>query len=115
MQRANAEAERLAAALEEADALGDELPDDLSDEDELRILLEEAEAARAELVTKTDELGRRLAALETLVVGVSDALAELRPEDEVKQASNGERAGAGRGQRRSRSTRRAAAQERTSQ
>ena len=28
---------------------------------------------------KTDELGKRLAALEALVVGVSDALAELRP------------------------------------
>jgi hypothetical protein len=105
MQRANAEAERLAAELEEAE-LGDELPDDLSAEDELRTLLEEAEAARAELVSKTDELGRRLAALETLVVGVSDALAELRPEDDVKQ-SNGEQSAASRGQRRSRSTRRA--------
>ena len=47
--------------------------------DELRVLLEEAEAARVELVSKTDELGRRLAVLETLVVGVTDALAELRP------------------------------------
>lgn len=49
--------------------------------DELRLLLEEAEAARAELASKTDELGRRLAVLETLVVGVSDALAEIRAVD----------------------------------
>ena len=47
--------------------------------DELRALLEEAEAARAELASKTDELGRRIAELEALVIGVSDALAELRP------------------------------------
>ena len=39
----------------------------------------EAQAARIELTVKTDELGKRLAALEALVVGVSDALAELRP------------------------------------
>ena len=104
MQRANAEAERL-AALDEADEM-DETPDDLSAEDELRILLEEAEAARAELVTKTDELSRRLAALETLVVGVSDALAELRPEgdDEPPRANGGtEKPGPTRRQRRTRS------------
>lgn len=47
-------------------------------DDELRVLLEEAEAARAELTQKTDELSQRLAALEALVVGVTDALAELR-------------------------------------
>jgi hypothetical protein len=50
-----------------------------SEVDELRALLDEAEAARADLVSKTDELGRRLAVLETLVIGVSGALAELRP------------------------------------
>ena len=48
-------------------------------EDELRVLLEEAQAARDELTLKTDELATRLAALETLVVGVTAALAELRP------------------------------------
>ena len=50
-----------------------------SEMDELRALLDEAEAARADLASKTDELGRRLAVLETLVIGVNDALAELRP------------------------------------
>jgi hypothetical protein len=88
MQRANAEAERLAGGLEDADE-ADELPDDLSAEDELRVLLEEAEAARTELVNKTDELSRRLAALETLVVGVSDALAELRPENGDTESNGG--------------------------
>lgn len=48
-----------------------------SAEDDLRSLLDEAEAARAELTAKTEELGRRLAALEVLVVGVTDALKEL--------------------------------------
>jgi hypothetical protein len=47
-------------------------------ESDLHVLLEEAEAARAELTARTDELGRRLASLEALVVGVSDALDELR-------------------------------------
>jgi hypothetical protein len=47
-------------------------------ENELRLLLEEAEAARTELARRTDELGKRLAALEALVVGVSGALDELR-------------------------------------
>jgi hypothetical protein len=47
-------------------------------EDELRALLDEAQAARVELAVKTEELGRRLAALEVLVVGVTDALTELR-------------------------------------
>ena len=49
-----------------------------SAEDELRVLLEEAQAARSDLELKTDELGKRLAALEALVVGVRDALVELR-------------------------------------
>lgn len=113
MQRANADAERMAAELEDIEATGDELPDDLSAEDELRVLLEEAEAARAELVTKTDELSRRLNALETLVVGVSDALAELRPEngDEAKPSNGGEHAPR---QRRARSNRRSATQRSTS-
>ncbi len=58
--------------------------------DELRVLLEEAEAARVELASKTDELGRRLAVLETLVVGVTDALAELRPAPPDQVEGNGE-------------------------
>jgi hypothetical protein len=47
-------------------------------EADLHVLLEEAQAARAELTARTDELSRRLASLEALVVGVSDALDELR-------------------------------------
>jgi hypothetical protein len=53
-------------------------------------LLEEAEAARVELASKTDELSRRLAVLETLVVGVTDALAELRPAASDQVEGNGE-------------------------
>ena len=52
-------------------------PDPLAEAD-LHVLLEEAQAARAELTARTDELSRRLASLEALVVGVSDALDELR-------------------------------------
>ncbi len=67
---------------------------DLPPEEELRMLLEEAEAARAELASRTDELGRRLAVLETLVVSVSDALRELRTlgpdrRDHESSGSNG--------------------------
>ena len=47
-------------------------------EGDMRVLLEEAQAARAELTARTDELSRRVASLEALVVGVSDALTELR-------------------------------------
>jgi hypothetical protein len=47
--------------------------------DELRVLLQEAAAARAELVAKTDELGRRLAVVETLVFGVNNTPADPRP------------------------------------
>lgn len=47
-------------------------------ESDLHVLLEEAQAARAELTARTDELSRRVASLEALVVGVSDALDELR-------------------------------------
>jgi chaperonin cofactor prefoldin len=47
-------------------------------EADLRVLLDEAEAARAELTIRTEELSKRLETLETLVVGVSDALEELR-------------------------------------
>lgn len=47
-------------------------------EADLRVLLDEAEAARAELTVRTEELSRRLATLETLVVGVTQALEELR-------------------------------------
>jgi hypothetical protein len=49
--------------------------------EELRVLLQEAEAARAELVLKTDELERRLAVLEALVIGISGAVEELRSEN----------------------------------
>lgn len=47
-------------------------------EGDLNVLLEEAQAARVELTARTDELSRRVASLEALVVGVSDALDELR-------------------------------------
>jgi methyl-accepting chemotaxis protein len=47
-------------------------------EGDLNVLLEEAQAARAELTARTDELSRRVASLEALVIGVSDALDELR-------------------------------------
>ena len=63
----------------EHDATGEDVAGAVSVEDELRVLLEEAQAARGELTVKTDELATRLAALETLVVGVTAALAELRP------------------------------------
>jgi len=80
MQRAlSASARR--GAVDETEAPGDSEVSSAaqSEVDELRVLLDEAEAARADLASKTDELGRRLAVLETLVIGVSDALAELRP------------------------------------
>jgi len=78
-------------------------------EADLRVLLEEAEAAREELTLRTEELGRRLATLETLVVGVSEALEELRAvsattpgdaPDEAKPRRTRSRAGT-RGQQRS--------------
>jgi hypothetical protein len=81
-------ADALAAQWEEAKGAPGELPapdaPDLSidaaelAEADLHVLLEEAQAARAELTARTDELSRRLASLESLVVGVSDALDELR-------------------------------------
>jgi len=52
--------------------------DDALAEGDLRVLLDEAEAARAELTERTDELSKRLASLEQLVVGVTQALDELR-------------------------------------
>ena len=66
------------AAPEQADTR-DAATEVLSAEHELRVLLEEAQAARDELTVKTDELATRLAALETLVVGVTAALSELQP------------------------------------
>lgn len=63
-------------------------------EEELRALLDEALAARTELESKTDELGRRLAALEALVVGVNDALAELRTKPAAARRSSTKGAGA---------------------
>jgi uncharacterized coiled-coil protein SlyX len=74
MQRASGPTVPAAPAVVDAPPVSD----DTTPEDELRVLLEEAHSARAELESKTDELGRRLAALEALVVGVNDALAELR-------------------------------------
>ncbi len=55
-------------------------PDRAADgvEGELRLLLEEAQAARLELAERTDELSRRLESLESLVAGVTRALDELR-------------------------------------
>jgi len=52
--------------------------DDGLAEGDLRVLLDEAEAARAELTERTDELSKRLESLEQLVVGVTQALDELR-------------------------------------
>lgn len=59
-------------------------------EGDLSVLLEEAQAARAELTARTDELSRRVASLEALVVGVSDALDELRgaPRHEAPHTSS---------------------------
>jgi len=50
----------------------------ITDENDLRVLLDEAEAARAELEIRTEELSRRLATLEGVVSEVTSALAELR-------------------------------------
>jgi hypothetical protein len=50
------------------------------DEADLRVLLDEAQAARAELEVRTEELSRRLATLEGVVSGVTQALDELRAE-----------------------------------
>jgi hypothetical protein len=61
-----------------APAPADDDDDDPLGEGDLRVLLEEAEAARTELTLRTEELSRRLATLETLVVGVTQALDELR-------------------------------------
>ena len=49
----------------------------LSAEEALRVLLDEAQATRAELRLKTGQLNKRLGALEALVAGVNDALANL--------------------------------------
>ena len=97
-----------AVAGEQGDPDGDPA-DGLPAEDELRVLLEEAQAARAELELKTDELGKRLAALEALVVGVHDALVELRGAEPKAADGNGEqRPGNGSAGNRRRSSRGAA-------
>jgi hypothetical protein len=81
-------ADALAAQWEEAQSLSeidvaqgayhdDGAVDPLAEGD-LKVLLEEAQAARVELTARTDELSRRVASLEALVIGVSDALDELR-------------------------------------
>jgi len=59
--------------------------DDGLAEGDLRVLLDEAEAARAELADRTDELSKRLESLEQLVVGVTQALEELRSVTELEQ------------------------------
>jgi chaperonin cofactor prefoldin len=64
----------------------------LTDEDDLRVLLDEAEAARAELEVRTEELSRRLATLEGVVSEVTNALAELRATHD--DTGNGRAAGA---------------------
>lgn len=58
-------------------------------EQELRDLLAEAQAARNELESKTDELSMRLAALESLVADVSTALAEIRPSEKPQAKKAG--------------------------
>ena len=64
--------------LQTSSATDDDGDDGQLDEADLRVLLDEAEAARAELTVRTEELSKRLATLETLVVGVTEALEELR-------------------------------------
>jgi len=84
-------------------------------EGDLRVLLDEAEAARAELAVRTEELSKRLATLETLVVGVSEALEELRSttvqDDGRQRQAEAQRGGArrGRGNRRAHQSHRPAA------
>ena len=70
---------RLADVLSEQwDGLQNEAgPAVLSAEEALRVLLDEAHATRAELKLKTGQLNKRLGALETLVAGVHEALANL--------------------------------------
>ena len=63
----------------------------LADEDDLRVLLDEAEAARAELEIRTEELSRRLATLEGVVSEVTSALAELRSTHDGNGNGNGHR------------------------
>jgi hypothetical protein len=65
-------------------------------ESDLRVLLDEAEAARAELTVRTEELSKRLATLETLVIGVSAALEEIRsatPRDDGADRTQHQRQG----------------------
>ncbi len=65
-------------------------------EDDLRVLLDEAEAARAELEVRTEELSRRLATLEGVVSEVTQALDELRA---VTRPGNGNGTDGGNGSR----------------
>ena len=53
------------------------VPAVFSAEEALRVLLDEAHATKAELRLKTGQLNKRLGALETLVAGVNEALANL--------------------------------------
>ncbi len=55
----------------------------------LRVLLDEARATRLELTSRTDELGQRLAALETVVAGVGEALAAVSAEPARSTSARG--------------------------
>lgn len=85
------EAHHAAAGLgsEGSDVRDQEDGDDGLAEGDLRVLLDEAEAARAELTERTDELSKRLASLEQLVVGVTHALEELRSATEREEPTGG--------------------------
>ncbi len=74
--RAHAEASETVVPLH--GGAGDSAAAEQLAEADLRVLLDEAEAARAELEIRTEELSRRLATLEGVVSEVTDALAELR-------------------------------------
>jgi methyl-accepting chemotaxis protein len=87
-------------------ATAQESADDGLAEGDLRVLLDEAEAARAELAERTDELSKRLESLEQLVVGVTQALEELRsvtehdaPKDSPQPRPNAPRRSRNRGRR----------------
>jgi hypothetical protein len=71
-----------------ATSVHDTVDDGLAEGD-LRVLLDEAEAARAELTERTDELSKRLESLEQLVVGVTQALEELRSTTDQDAGQNG--------------------------
>jgi cell division septum initiation protein DivIVA len=53
----------------------------------LRVLLDEARETRQELAMRADELGARLAALESIVAGIGDALAAPAPKAQQSATS----------------------------